>query len=108
MSDTLLIHTDEIAEFPFTVDNQSYLTLRLSFREDKNKFKNQDPSIDLDTNGDIGTIIFTDWTEPFGAAISKPFVFAGTKKGEEISLLAHILKLGDLYKIDFQIMKQGG
>jgi hypothetical protein len=104
---TIFIPSEEEAEVEIIVAENDHMSLAFAFKEepesdggDKRK-----PFLTLSGEGDIGKITFVNWTETFGSSITSPYNIATSNSGEPISFLGSAIKIGAMYKLEFQIMK---
>ena len=104
---TIFVPVEEEAELEIKVSDRDIMFLKFAFQED--------PEIDgqekrktffkLEGEGDTGKLTFVNWTETFGSSITTPAVIAKSDDGKEISFLGSIVKIGKMYKVEFQLMK---
>lgn len=104
---TIFIPAKEEAEIEINVADNDTMLLAFAFHEelanegeDKKK-----PFIRITGEGNKGKITFVNWTETFGSSIATPYELATSNNGEPIYFLGSAVKIGEMYKVDFQLMK---
>ncbi len=109
LSTTVFIPSNETSEIEVPMAEDDRLSLILAFEEAKPEKKGEKllPSFSVLGEDDKGIMTFKNWTSTFGASISKPINFATDNRGNNISFIGNIVKLGEMYKVEFQLMKEG-
>jgi hypothetical protein len=110
LSETVFVPQHEEAELEIDLGVDDQLILVLAFEEsvikedEKEKTK---ASFNISGEGNRGKITFKDWINTFGSSITKPIFFASDNGGNRISFLGNIVKLGEMYKVEIQLMRGG-
>jgi hypothetical protein len=106
---TTFVPQDEEAEVKVELGENDHLIMIFAFEEshDSSTKEKGNASYEISGVGDKGKITFKNWTATFGSSITKPVYFATDNEGRRISLLANIVKLGAMYKVDCQFMRGG-
>lgn len=65
------------------------------------------PILDVKEIDGIPVITFINWNGKLGVNTNKPIKFAESENGDvELTFLAVIAKLGDIYRVEFQVMSE--
>ena len=107
LSDTVLVPSGEEAEITVDVGTDDILNLVFRFYESEADPETKEkPNATFTVEGDEnrGVMTFSNWVAPFGASITRPVDIARSERGEEITFLGNIVKLGEMYKVEFQLM----
>ena len=108
LSETLLCPSNEEIEIELNVPNDNdSLIFKIIFIEtekDNDNDKNVTPEMVLNVEDGIGVLRFSNWDQTFGSTLSTPAQVASTDDGDEITILAEIAKLTNLYRINLQFM----
>ena len=113
LSETVFVPYEEEAEIELKLGENDHLILVLAFEEsatenEEGKEKEQTKaSFNISGEGNKGKITFRDWTNTFGSSITKPIFFASDNNGNRISFLGNVIKLGEMYKVEIQLMRGG-
>lgn len=104
VSDTIFIPIGEKVEIQHQIAKDDFLNCRFLFLQDiEDKKLGKQPFVNSVFKDNWFDISFCNFTQPLGAT-TKPLVFGISNKGEQLSLIAGVYKLTELWKIEFQIM----
>jgi len=105
---TLFIPLNEKAEIAIEIETDDILTIVVVFEEDKiEEGKKNNASFNIAGEDNKGIFTFKNWNSTFGSSIKEPVFFADDNNGKPISFLGNAVKLGEVYKVEIQIMRGG-
>lgn len=100
--ETVFIPQNEEAEFTIEITKTDIFVLVFRFEHDEKS--EEKASMRVLPEGSRGVMTFKNWTSSLGSAITTPFSLATSNENENITFLGNIVKIGLMYKVEFQLM----
>lgn len=104
-SNSFFIPEGDDAFFSCEISETDIMTCKIKFiYEDDTEGQKNIARVQGDFDNEIFTLTFFNFTSATGTSISKPFIFAASDEGEDISLMARVIKLKNMMNVSIQVM----